>query len=455
MKPIRIICPTGHLGTTPLEKGSFELGCAAKPDYIIADSGSADIGPYPLGADRAASNEVWQRHDLEHMLLAARELKVPMIIGSASDTGTDRGVDQYVRLIKDIAKQHKLGAFELSYIYSEIPVDTLRSRVRKGGKVRGLNGRTDADDEVLARTNHAVAVMGSDPIRKALRDGAEVIITGRSSDPAIFAAPLLEAGHSLADAFFCGKAMECASFCGEPFMGKETILGRAEKDGVYVTAMHPGQRCTPASVASHAMYERIDPYREYVPEGYLDMSQCHYEQVDPKTTRITGQTFVKSDKIWVKVEGSGKIAERALFILGMRDPYTIANIDGAIAWAKGKLVERFGEPGGQYNVFYHKYGQNAVMGEFEPPTNLKPHELGIVVEVTAPTPELADTICHIAAKNLFYARLPDVKGTAGTAGIMSDEVLHARPAYEWTLNHAIEVDNPFELFRPHRETVRG
>ena len=25
---------------------------------------------------------------------------------------------------------------------------------------------------------------------------------------------------------------------------------------------------------------------------------------------------------------------------------------------------------------------------------------------------------------------------------MSDEVLHARPAYEWTLNHVIEVADP-------------
>jgi hypothetical protein len=455
MKPVRIICPTGHLGTTPLEKGSFELGCAAKPDYIIADSGSADIGPYPLGADKSSSDEVWQRHDLEHMLLAARELKIPMIIGSASDTGTDRGVDQYVGLIKDIAKQHKLGPFNLSYIYSEIPVEDLRTRVKKGERMRGLNGRPDADDAMLARTGRAVAVMGADPIRNALRDGAEVIIAGRSSDPAIFAAPLLEAGHSFANAYFCGKAMECASFCGEPFMGKETILGRAEADGVYVTAMHPGQRCTPASVASHAMYERIDPFREYVPEGYLDMSQCHYEQVDPKTTRVTGQTFVKGDKVWVKIEGSGKVAERALFIVGIRDPHTITNIDRAIDWAKGKLTERFGAPGGQYNVFYHKYGQNAVMGASEPPTNGKPNELGIVVEVTCQDARLAETICHIAAKNLFYARLPDVKGTAGTAAIMSDEVLHARAAYEWTLNHAIEVDDPLSLFRPHRETVRG
>jgi hypothetical protein len=61
MKTVRIITPTGHLGTTPLEKGSFERGCAASPDFIVADSGSADIGPYPLGADQPASDEVWQR----------------------------------------------------------------------------------------------------------------------------------------------------------------------------------------------------------------------------------------------------------------------------------------------------------------------------------------------------------------------------------------------------------
>ena len=59
---VRIITPTGHLGTTPLEKASFERGCAASPDFIVADSGSADIGPYPLGADKPASDEVWQRH---------------------------------------------------------------------------------------------------------------------------------------------------------------------------------------------------------------------------------------------------------------------------------------------------------------------------------------------------------------------------------------------------------
>ncbi len=48
MKPVRILCPTGHLSFTPLEKDSFLLGCQEKPDFIVADAGSCDMGPRTL-----------------------------------------------------------------------------------------------------------------------------------------------------------------------------------------------------------------------------------------------------------------------------------------------------------------------------------------------------------------------------------------------------------------------
>src|SRR5438094_7077344 len=112
-----ILSPTGHLGFTPIERGSFDLGVARGPDAIVADSGSCDIGPQPLGADEHCSPEEWQRQDLELMLLAARRLGVPMIVGSASDTGTNRGVDQYTRIIRALARQHGLEPFRLATIH--------------------------------------------------------------------------------------------------------------------------------------------------------------------------------------------------------------------------------------------------------------------------------------------------------------------------------------------------
>lgn len=453
MTAIKILCPTGHLSFTPLEKGSFLLGCEERPDFIIADAGSCDMGPRPLGADQHVSLESWQRHDLEVMLVQARRLNAPMIIGSASDTGTDRGVDQFVRLIKSIAAEHRLAPFKLAAIYSEQPVDELKKRAARGAEIVGIDGRPDADLATLERTTRAVAVMNADPICAALRAGADVVIAGRSSDCAIFAAPLLNAGFSPAIAYYTGKLMECASFCAEPYMGKESILGRVEGEAVAITAMHPQQRCTPASLGSHAMYERTNPFREYVAGGYIDMTDCRYEQIDPKTTRASGAKFVASPTCNVKLEGAGLVGQRRLAVVGIRDPYTIGLIDKAIDWAKGKIAERFGPLGQGYDVFYHLYGRNAVMKDLDPAPDLAPHELGIVVEAVHRDGDLAAEIAALAARNLFYARLPETKGTAGAAALMSDEILIGEAAYEWTLNHTIEAKDSMELFRTRMLTI--
>lgn len=459
MKPVKILCPTGHLSFTPLEKDSFLLGCEQKPDYIIADAGSCDMGPRPLGADQHVSLEQWQRHDLEVMLVQARRLGVPMIVGSASDTGTDRGVDQFVRLIQDIAREHRLAPFKLSAIYAEQSLDELKRRVAKGARIEGLDGRPDADLATLDRTTRVVAVMNADPIRAALAAGADVVVAGRSSDCALFAAPLLHLGFEPGIAYYTGKLMECASFCCEPYMGKESIMGRVEETAVSVTAMHPGQRCTPASLGSHAMYERTNPFREDVAGGHVDMTNCRYEQIDPKTTRASGQVFVTAPTCKVKLEGAGVVGERRLAIVGIRDPHTIQLIDKAIAWAKGKIVERFGPIGldgpGRYEVFYQLYGRNAVMKDLDPNPDMAPHELGIVVEAVHRDGAKAAEIAALAARNLFYARLPETKGTAGAAALMSDEILIGEAAYEWTLNHVIEVKNPMELFKTRNLIVDG
>jgi hypothetical protein len=442
---LSLLSPTGHLGFTPIERGSFESGVAQRPDAIVADSGSCDIGPQPLGADEHCSPEEWQRHDLELMLLAARRLGVPMIVGSASDTGTDRGVHQYAAIIRDLARRHGLPRFTLATLCSEVRRETLAHRLDAGVRIEGLDGRPDLTPEVLARTDRLVAVMGVEPIIRALDQGADVVIAGRSGDSCLFAAPAIRAGFPEAPAYYLGKVLECASFAAEPFMGKESIIGTVTADAVSVTAMHPGQRCTVASVASHAMYERANPFFEHVAGGVLDMSACRYEQVDERTTRVTGFTFRRDPLYRIKIEGAGKIGERAVAIAGIRDPYTIRHIDAVIAWARSKVSERWGEPGERYQLYYHVYGRDGVMGAWEPRRATPGHELCLVVEAVAPRWEDAEVVCALGTRNLFYARLPEVRGTAGTAALMMDEVLRGKPGYEWTVNHVLPLADPLEL----------
>jgi hypothetical protein len=447
MQSLKIISPNGHLGFAPIRTGSFELGVAARPDYIAADSGSDDVGPVPLGADICTSPEAWQRHDLEHMLLASRKLGVPMIIGSAGDTGSNSRVDLFVRIIKELAAQHGLRKFRLGYFYSDVDKEYLRAKMRGGDPVLGLDGRATLAEAELDATERIVAMAGVHPFIELLKQGADVIIGGRSSDAAVFAAPAIHRGFPEDLSYYLGKVLECASFCAEPYGGKETVLGEISRDDVKVTAMYPEQRCTVASVAGHAMYERSNPYREFVAGGMLDMTHCRYEQFDERTTRITGPRFVPAEVMRVKLEGSGKVGERYVGLCGIRDPYTIANVDRVIAWAKDKVRERFGDAG--YELHYNVYGRDGVMGELEPLRDQPGHELCVLVQGVAPTAEMAEEVAMIGLRQMFYARLPDVKGTAGSVAFPLDEVLKASPAYRWTLNHTVAVKNGMELFKTH------
>ncbi len=453
MKSLKIICPNGHLGFAPLKVDSFRLGLEAGPDYIAADSGSDDIGPGPLATDTSTSPEAWQRHDLEHMLLGARKLGIPMIIGSAGDTGTNSRVDKYVAMIRDIAAQHHLPPFNLGYFYSQVAPEVVGAKIRAGTQISGLDSRPPLRQSDLDATSNIVAMAGVHPFRKLLEEGADVIIGGRSSDSAIFAAAALHHGFAENNAYFLGKVLECASFCAEPYGGKETVLGEITHADVSVTAMHPGQRCTIASVAGHAMYERSDPFHEFVAGGRLDMTGCVYRQVTQKTTRVSGAVFVPSDGIRVKLEGAGVIGQRFVGIAGIRDPHTIARVDQVIDWARTQVRERFGDEG--YELYYNVYGRDGIMGAMEPLRDQVSHELCLVVQGVAPSKAMAEEVTLTATRQLFYARLPDVQGTAGGVSFGFDEVLPASPACRWTLNHTMAVADGLELFATRIMRVGG
>jgi hypothetical protein len=173
---LRIVCPNGHLGFAPIKTGSFRIGCASEPDLICADSGSCDVGPGPLGADISSSPLQWQVADLDQMLLASRRLGVPMIVGSAGDTGSNSRVDLFVGIIRDLARKHGLAPFRVGYFYSEVGKEALHRRILAGDEIAGLDARPPLDLATLDATDRVVAVAGIHPYIKLLDDGADVII---------------------------------------------------------------------------------------------------------------------------------------------------------------------------------------------------------------------------------------------------------------------------------------
>ena len=438
---LRVLISTGHLGTAPSSPESFHRGMDTNPDYVVADGGSSDPGPVYLGEDITLGH--FMREELELFLTASRRKNIPLVIGSAGDTGSNRGVDEFVGTLKEIAREHRLPKFRIGYFYSEVSKDFVRSQV---GKAQGLGGFPALTLQDIDEATRIVAVAGAHPFIQLLEMGADVIIGGRCGDIAFTAGPCIHAGFPEGLAYHMGKMIECASLVAEPFMGKETVIGTITQDDIRITPYHPDQRCTIASVAGHSMYERENPYFEHALGGTLDMSHCRYEQADARTARIAGARWMPAKELRVKLEGARKVGERYMGFVGVRDPHVVRNIDQVIEWSKSAVAKRF--PDQRYELYFHVFGRDAILKELEPVKAVPGHELGLVVEGVAATDALAEKITDFATRMFFLARIPGVKGTAGTAAT-TKKTMKSSPGYVWNVNHTVPIDDPMQLFPVH------
>jgi hypothetical protein len=441
---LRIMISTGHLGTAPSGVESFMAAIDTKPDYLVADGGSSDPGPVYLGANITLGHFI--RDELELFLTASRARGIPLIIGSAGDAGSNHGVDDTVRMLREIAEQHRIPRFRIGYFHSEVPASLIRSKLAAGGRLAGLGGFPDLTAEEAERASRIVAVAGVDPFIRLLDMGADVIVGGRCGDVAFTAAPCIRAGFPEALAYHMGKMIECASLVAEPFMGKETVVGTITQRDITITPFHPGQRVTVASAAGHSMYERETPFLEHALGGQLDMSGCDYREVEDRSCRITGARWIPDAKLQVKLEGARKVGERYMGIVAIRDPHIVRNVDAAIEWSRSSVARRFGhEP---HEIHYHVFGRNGVLKEMEPVKGATPHEICIVVEGLAATDALAQKITDFATRMFFLARIPGAKGSSGLAAT-TKETMRSSPGYVWNVNHLMPIDDPLELFPVH------
>jgi hypothetical protein len=444
MRSLRVLISTGHLGTAPSAPESFRRGMDTGPDYVVADAGSSDPGPVYLGEDTSLGHFV--REEIELFLTASRRRGIPLVIGSAGDTGSNRGVDEFVGIVKSLALEYRIPRFRLGYFYSEVDKEYLKGKLRSGHELAGLGGFGALTEDEIDRATRIVAVAGVHPYLRLLERGADVIVAGRSSDVSFTAAPCIHAGFPEALAYHMGKMIECASLVAEPFMGKETVIGTITHGDIRITPYHPEQRCTVASVAGHSMYERETPFYEHTLGGTLDMRECRYEQYDERTCRISGARWNPAQALRVKIEGARKVGERYMGFVGLRDPHVVRHVADVIEWCRSAVARRFAAE--RYELYFHVFGRDGVLKELEPVRQSGAHELGIVVEGLAASDALAEKITDFAVRMFFLARLPGIKGTAGAAAT-TKKTMKSSPGYVWNVNHTVPIDDPMELFPVH------
>lgn len=453
MRELRVLSPTAILGYGFPEQ-SFVEGMKREPHVISVDAGSSDPGPYYLGAGFSFTDRNAVKRDLEIMLKWGLEKKIPVIIGSAGGSGAETHLEWNIDIIREIAKENGYN-FKMAIIHAEIDKQLILKKFEQG-RLQPLHPAPEATREDIDESVRVVGQMGPEPYIKAIEEGAEVIIGGRTYDPAVFSAIAIKEGYDKGLAIHMGKILECAAIAASPGSGSDCMFGYLREDCFILEALNPTRKCTVTSISAHTLYEKTNPYILPGPGGVLNLTKTVFEQYNDTMVKISGSKFVPSEKYFIKIEGAKKIGYRTVSIAGVRDTIMINQIEDIIQSVKDRVTDNFSEFDYKYNLNFIVYGKNGVMGSLEPNKGFIPQEVGIIIDAVAPTQEIANTICSFARSTMLHF---GYKGRIATAGNLafpySPSDFKAGEVYNFSLYHLVEVDDPRELFPIEMENVRG
>ncbi|MBV6303329.1 DUF1446 domain-containing protein [Candidimonas humi] len=442
---LKILTPQGMLGYGIPEE-HFWRGVERGVDAMIVDSGSTDPGPYLLGLGKTLVTREAYVRDLSLILSAAARHKIRLFVSSAGGPGIDRHVDEMIELIGQISRENGYR-FKLAAIYSNIDKTLLHQRLDEG-RVTECGPSGDLTHEAIDQAVNLVAQMGGEPYARLLTEhpDVDIVVSGRSYDPSPYAGLCSLHGIDPGVYWHMGKIVECGANCAEP-KGR-VILATIRRDSFDLEPMNPAERCTPASVAAHTLYEKTRPDMLYGPGGVLDLRGARYEALDERRVRVSGSVFTPSQQYSIKVEGAAVSGYRTIFVGGVRDPILIGQIDTFLDGVRKRAEATYPElAAGQAQLVFHVYGRNGVMGDLEPLKHVVPHEIGLLGEVTAPTQDLANAICSSVRISVLHMPYPGQLATAGNFAIpLNPPENPIGPVCKFTVYHLMEIDDPAGFF---------
>lgn len=443
--PFKILSPTAILGYGFPEE-SFRRAMAEKPDLIAVDGGSSDPGPYYLGAGKAFTDRTGVKRDLRFMITEGVRNGIPVVIGTAGGSGAAPHLEWCRQIILEIAAEAQLS-FRMAVIPTDVAKDTVHAAL-DAGRIEPLAFVPALTHDAIDQSTHLVAQMGVEPFIAALKAGAQVVLGGRAYDPSCFAALPILLGYDEGLALHCGKILECAAIAATPGSGSDCAMGILDETGFVLKTFSDERRFTPESAAAHTLYEKSDPYLLPGPGGVLNLKACTFEDIGNGQVRVTGSRHERTP-YKVKLEGARPVGFRTIAIAGVRDPIMIASIEDILRTVRERVASNLGQQG-EARVFFHLYGKNGVMGDLEPVRETRTHELGIVIEVVAPTQEQADTVCSLTRSTLLHYGYPGRVATAGNLALpFSPSDIRAGVVYEFSVYHLMDLPQeeafPFQM----------
>ena len=328
--------------TLRIGAGAGYSGDRIPPAAELAEKGELDYLVFECLAERTIALAQLQRSQDTRLgfdaLLAARMLAVlPTCLA------------QGVKIISNMGAANPLAAgHEVVRVARELGIKKLKVAVVLGDdvlqRIRQESLMLMESDKTLASLGHSIisanAYIGAEGIARALAQGADVVMTGRVADPALFLAPLIhEFGWAMSDWDMLGKGtlvghlLECAGqitggYFADPGYRDVPDLARlgfplaeVSRDGsaVITKVAGSGGCVTVATCASQLLYEIENPAAYLQPDVVADFSNVRLTQIGPDRVQVSGATGRQQpDKLKVTVgHRDGFIGEGQISYAGL------------------------------------------------------------------------------------------------------------------------------------------
>jgi hypothetical protein len=229
-------------------------------------------------------------------LCASKGIKIVTNMGAANPEAA-------ARRTAEIARSLGLSSLKIAAIVGDDVLDACKDGdlpiMEFDGTIKQLGNR-------LLSAN---AYLGAEPMAKALTSGADIVITGRASDPALFLAPMIHAfgwamddWNLLGQGTVAGHLLECAGqitggYFADP--GYKDVpdlarlgfpIGEVGEDGsLVITKVHgSGGAVTARTCKEQLLYEVHDPRQYFQPDVVADFSEVTVEEIGPDRVRVSG-----------------------------------------------------------------------------------------------------------------------------------------------------------------------
>ena len=240
--------------------------------------------------------------DLVRRILPAVRQKGIRVVANAGGVNPDG----CRRAILEVARERGAKGLKVGTITGDDVLDRLDELIASGVTFENLDDGRPIE-AIRDRVLSANVYLSSFPAAEALRQGASIVVTGRTTDPGLVLSPLLaeygwraDAWDLLAAGTVAGHIVECGAQCtggnysrwweveGWDHLGYPVL--EVSPDGTFVVTKHDGTGglVSVDTVGEQLVYEMGDPRRYLTPDCVVDFTSIRLEHAGKDRVRVSG-----------------------------------------------------------------------------------------------------------------------------------------------------------------------